>query len=103
MIMFPPWRFKLREAQVALEQGRLEEAAQIAGQPQLKPYLPVQQVLVQVGEQLARRATLRGAGAIWMRRVAWRAKRPTGSGCSRPWPTSPWARSCSIWKRAIFL
>jgi len=61
MIMFPPWRFKLREAQVALEQGRLEEAAQIAGQPQLKPYLPVQQLLVQVGEQLARRALERAA------------------------------------------
>jgi len=61
MIMFPPWRFKLREAQVALEQGRLEEAAQIAGQPQLKPYLPVQQLLVEVGEQLARRALERAA------------------------------------------
>jgi tetratricopeptide (TPR) repeat protein len=59
--MFPPWRFKLREAQVALEQGRLEEAAQIAGQPQLKPFLPVQQLLVQVGEQLARRALERAA------------------------------------------
>jgi hypothetical protein len=61
MIMFPPWRFKLREAQVALDQGRLEEAAQIAGQPQLKPYLPVQQLLVQVSEQLARRALERAA------------------------------------------
>jgi len=61
MIMFPPWRFKLREAQVALEQGRLEEAAQIAGQPQLKQYLPVQQLLLQVGEQLARRALERAA------------------------------------------
>ena len=61
MIMFPPWRFKLREAQVALEQGRLEEAAQIVGQPQFKPYLPVQQLLVQVSEQLARRALERAA------------------------------------------
>jgi hypothetical protein len=61
MIMFPPWRFKLREAQVALEQGRLDEAAQIAGQPQLQQYLPVQQLLVQVGEQFARRALERAA------------------------------------------
>ena len=61
MIMFPPWRFKLREAQVALDQGRLEEAAHIAGQPQLKPFLPVQQLLVQVSEQLARRALERAA------------------------------------------
>jgi hypothetical protein len=61
MIMFPPWRFKVREAQVALEQGRLDEAAQIAGQPQLKEFLPVQQVLVQIGEQYARRALERAS------------------------------------------
>src|SRR5262245_11908735 len=59
--MFPPWRFKLREAQVALEQGRLDEAAQIAGQAQVKQFLPVQQLLVQVGEQYARRALERAA------------------------------------------
>ena len=61
MIMFPPWRFKLREAQVALEQGRLEEAARIAGQPEVRTYLPVQQLVVQIGEQLARRALERAA------------------------------------------
>jgi hypothetical protein len=70
MIMFPPWRFKLREAQVALEQGRLEEAAQIAGQPQLRAYLPVQQFAVQVGEQLARRALERAANGDFA--GAWR-------------------------------
>jgi tetratricopeptide (TPR) repeat protein len=61
MIMFPPWRFKLREAQAALEQGRLEEAAQFVGQPQFKHYLPVQQLLAVVSEQLARRALERAA------------------------------------------
>jgi tetratricopeptide (TPR) repeat protein len=61
MIMFPPWRFKLREAQVALEQGKLEEAARLADQPQLKQYLPVQQLLGQIGEQFARRALERAA------------------------------------------
>src|SRR5438477_7206395 len=61
MIMFPPWRFKLREAQVALEQGRLDEAAQIAGAPQLRQYLPVQELLAQIGEQFARRALERAA------------------------------------------
>lgn len=70
MIMFPPWRFKLREAQVALEQGRLEEAAQVAGQPQLRTYLPVQQLLVQVGEQLSRRALERAAAGDFS--GAWR-------------------------------
>lgn len=59
--MFPPWRFKLREAQVALEQGRLEEAARLASDPQLKQYHPVQQMLVQIGEQFARRALERAA------------------------------------------
>jgi hypothetical protein len=59
--MFPPWRFKLREAQVALEQGRLEEAARLASDPQLRQYLPVQQLLVQIGEQFARRALERAA------------------------------------------
>ena len=56
MVMFAPWRFKLREAQVALEQGRLEEASRIAAEPQLKQYLPVQQLLGQIAEQRARRA-----------------------------------------------
>jgi hypothetical protein len=59
--MFPPWRFKLREAQVALEQGRLEEAARIASDSQLKLFLPVQQLLAQIGEQFARRALERAA------------------------------------------
>ncbi|HZN33803.1 MAG TPA: FHA domain-containing protein [Pirellulaceae bacterium] len=59
--MFPPWRFKLREAQVALEQGRLEEAARLASDPQLKQFLPVQQLLAQIGEQFARRALERAA------------------------------------------
>src|SRR5438067_7098696 len=68
--MFPPWRFKLREAQVALEQGRLEEAAKIAGQPELRTYLPVQQLVVQIGEQLARRALERAANGDFA--GAWR-------------------------------
>jgi hypothetical protein len=61
MIMFPPWRFKLKEAQVALEQGRLDEAARLADHPQLKQYLPVQQLLGEIGEQFARRALERAA------------------------------------------
>jgi len=70
MIMFPPWRFKLREAQVAWEQGRLEEAAELLGQPQLKSYLPVQQLGGQVSEQLARRALERAASGDFA--GAWR-------------------------------
>jgi hypothetical protein len=59
--MFPPWRFKLKEAQVALEQGRLEEAARAIGEPDLRQYLPVQQTLAQVADQTARRALERAA------------------------------------------
>jgi hypothetical protein len=68
--MFPPWRFKLREAQVALAQGRLEEAADLVGQPHLRSYLPVQQATVQIGEQLARRALERAASGDFS--GAWR-------------------------------
>jgi hypothetical protein len=60
--MFPPWRFKLKEAQVALEQGRLEEAARAVGEADLRQYLPVQQTLAQVADQMARRALERAAG-----------------------------------------
>jgi hypothetical protein len=68
--MFPPWRFQLREAQVAFEQGRLDEAAQLVGQPQYKQYLPVQQLLAQVAEQLARRSLERSASGDFA--LAWR-------------------------------
>src|SRR5687767_13865821 len=59
--MFPPWRFKLKEAQVALEQGRLVEAARIAESPELRQYLPIQQLLAQIADQVARRALERAA------------------------------------------
>ncbi len=59
--MFPPWRFKLREAQVALDQGRLEEAARLVDDPALAQFLPVQQLRVQIATQVARRALERAA------------------------------------------
>ena len=59
--MFPPWRFKLREAQVALDQGRLEEAARLVADPGLKEFLPVQQLQTQIATQMARRALERAA------------------------------------------
>ena len=59
--MFPPWRFKLKEAQVALEQGRLEEAARAIGELELRQFLPVQQTLAQIADQTARRALERAA------------------------------------------
>jgi hypothetical protein len=59
--MFPPWRFKLREAQVALEQGRLEEAARLVADGDLAQYLPVRQLQAQIATQMARRALERAA------------------------------------------
>jgi hypothetical protein len=59
--MFPPWRFKLREAQVALDQGRLEEAARLIADSALAQFLPVQQLKSQIATQMARRALERAA------------------------------------------
>ncbi|MEX2176173.1 MAG: FHA domain-containing protein [Pirellulaceae bacterium] len=59
--MFPPWRFKLREAQVALDEGRLEEAARLVAEADLRQYLPVQQLQSQIAVQMARRALERAA------------------------------------------
>lgn len=59
--MFPPWRFKLREAQVAFEQGRLEEAARLVADSDLTQYLPVRQLQAQIATQMARRALERAA------------------------------------------
>lgn len=70
MIMFPLWRFKLRQAQIALDEGRLEEAAQLAGQAELNEYLPIRQLLGKVGQQLARRALERAASGDLA--AAWR-------------------------------
>ena len=53
-----------------MEQGRLEEAAKLAGQPEVRSYLPVQQLVVQIGEQLARRALERAANGDFA--GAWR-------------------------------
>ena len=70
MIMFPPWRFKLREAQVALEQGRLEDAAGLVGDGELQQFLPVRQLQAEIATQMARRALERAAAgdipAGWM-------------------------------------
>src|SRR5260221_522398 len=46
--MFQPWRFKLKEAEVALEQGRLEDAARLLKEGDLPTYLPAQQLLAPI-------------------------------------------------------
>jgi hypothetical protein len=54
--MFQAWRFKLREAQIALDQGRLEEAGRILTTDDLPTYLPAQQMLALVNNRLAKRS-----------------------------------------------
>jgi tetratricopeptide (TPR) repeat protein len=53
--MFAAWRFKLKEAETALAQGRLEDAATILQHPELLPYLPIQQLLAQVAVAAGKR------------------------------------------------
>ncbi len=60
--MFQPWRFKLKEAEVALEQGRLEDAARLLKEGDLPTYLPAQQMLAQVALKMGARASQRAKG-----------------------------------------
>ena len=59
--MLTPWRFKLREAQVAVEQGRLDEAAALLTAGDLRQYLPVKNTLAEIAKQTARRGFERAA------------------------------------------
>jgi tetratricopeptide (TPR) repeat protein len=58
--MFAAWRFKLKEAETAFAQGRLEDAAAILQQDDLLTYLPIQQLLAQVAVAAGKRAIERG-------------------------------------------
>jgi hypothetical protein len=68
--MFQPWRFKLKEAEVALEQGRLEDAARLLKEGDLPTYLPAQQMLAQVAVKFGARAMLRAK--VGEQEAAWR-------------------------------
>src|SRR6476659_4720463 len=57
--MFQPWRFKLKEAEVAYEQGRLEDAARLLKEGDLPTYLPAQQLLAQVAVKMGQRGAAR--------------------------------------------
>jgi tetratricopeptide (TPR) repeat protein len=67
--MFAQWRFKLKEAESALQQGRLEDAANVLQQDDLRTYLPVQHMLAQiavaVGKRGAERAQRGEFDAAW--------------------------------------
>src|SRR5687768_2251504 len=54
--MFQPWRYKLKEAETAAEQGRLEDAAKMLTSDDMPTYLPAQQLLADVAAKIAQRA-----------------------------------------------
>jgi tetratricopeptide (TPR) repeat protein len=57
--MFQPWRFKLKEAETAAEQGRLEDAAKVLTSGDMPTYLPAQHLLADVAAKMAHRAANR--------------------------------------------
>ena len=54
--MFQSWRLKLREAEKAFEQGRLEEATGLIQSAELEQYLPGRQLTAKIAERMADRA-----------------------------------------------
>ena len=78
--MFQPWRFKLKEAETAAEQGRLADAAKILTTGDMPTYLPAQQLLADVAGKMAQRAAATAEGGDF--EVAWKelaeAKRLAG-------------------------
>ncbi len=59
--MFQPWRLKLREAEEALKDGRLEEASRLVSDDELQQYLPTKRLTGRVAVQLATRGHQRVA------------------------------------------
>ena len=57
--MFQSWRLRLREAEEAFREGRLDEAEQLLEQGELRRYLPGKRLSVKVAEQIAQRARQR--------------------------------------------
>ncbi len=59
--MFQPWRLKLREAEQALKDGRLDEAGERISDAELQQYLPAKRLLGRVARQIAKRGRARVA------------------------------------------
>jgi hypothetical protein len=54
--MFQSWRIKLREAERALQGGRLDEASRLLCQGELREFLPAKRLAAQVADRMAQRA-----------------------------------------------
>ncbi len=57
--MFPSWRLKIREAQVALKEGRWDEASALLGQESVRDFLPARRLSHKVASHLVERAQQR--------------------------------------------
>ncbi len=57
--MFPPWRFHLKSAQQALDEGRVEDALTLINRERLTDYAPGQQLRLTAGKTYAKRAIQR--------------------------------------------
>jgi len=89
--MFQPWRFKLKEAETAAEQGRLEDAAKMLTSDDMPTYLPAKQLLADVAAKIAQRGAGKAKGGDL--EGAWKdldeAKRLSGQ-------TSAWTSSQQV-------
>jgi FHA domain-containing protein len=61
--MFPAWRLKVREARLALDEGRWDEAARLLRRESVREFLPAKKLSRQLADQLIERASTRMAGA----------------------------------------
>lgn len=59
--MFPTWRLRLREARVACQNGRYDEASAMLADEKLREFLPAKQLAQQVAGKLLERASSRFA------------------------------------------
>jgi len=62
--MFQPWRIKVRQAEEALRDGRLDEASQLLQERGLLEFLPAKRLMARIAQQMTERAEQRfAAGA----------------------------------------
>ncbi|MES1213140.1 MAG: hypothetical protein ABUL64_01000, partial [Singulisphaera sp.] len=54
--MFQPWRLKVREAEEALRDGRLEEASRLLAEQGLLEFLPAKKLMAKVAHEMTQRA-----------------------------------------------
>jgi len=57
--MFPIWRLKIREARVALQQGRWDEASALLGEESVRDFLPAKRLSAEVASRFVERAEQR--------------------------------------------